>query len=773
MSRLANEPAVSALKISDFIGFFNMKMVGDLYRGYCPVCGEDTLRITRKSSGKRSASCENKCDRSRIMATARLMKRDLESINAPLSTYPSQREVTAESTDAAGDDFEVEPDLDHAGAGSRMTPDQWELLASQYEESLSTIRLNQLATSLGVSAEALLQIRAGWNSGDQRYTFPELNDEGQIIGISTRAEDASKLTVFGSKRGLYIPTGVLDSTGPILLPEGASDVAAAITMGLVAIGRSSAAGGRKLLAKLLTKLPKKRDIIVLGEMDASSTGNWPGKEAAIKLAEELASSLGRTVYWALPPKGKDLREYLRLSASDAMPVARGREFMDAILQRRTPVEPSSDKFELKVRSAIDLLKRPPKLEWLVENLLVRGQPAIIGGPQKALKTTLGLNLGLAMVNAGLFLGQKGFRVPKPLRVCMLSGESGEATIYRTIRQQINTVRGMDAYLNSHPNMKNLAIGFRLPQFGVPESVKATEQLLSDGKFDVLFIDPLYLCLLAGNSRAQASSIFDMGPLLMNVADICQRHGTTPILLHHFPKGKGSGKGKEYGPPELTDLAFAGAAEFARQWILISRRGVFQPDEGLHRLWITLGGSAGFASQWAVDVEQGVMNAKFEGQKWEVAVRPYSEQVTLDKQSKQKRKTEKESKQAEDDLIKIRRALKDCSEGKTKTAIAKESGIDKSRIQKVLVRLVSQKTLMTVISKNKGGEITKYKLDTTPAPKGVGYTGKEGTKGQTSSEIIAKTLPRANRPARTAKTATRPVLRKKRVPKGRLAQDAVR
>ena len=685
-----------------------------------------------------SANCENKCSRSQIIATAKEMKSDLESTRAPLQPYRIQRDV--DESEVAPEDSDTEPDPEGDDTGSsRMTPEMWEILASQYEERLTTKLLTKLVNSLGVAAEALSQIRAGWNSSDQCYAFPEVNDEDQVIGISSRAEDGSKQMIVGSKRGLYMPKGVMDGKGPILLPEGASDVAAAITMGLPAIGRSSATGGSKLLAKLLAKLPKDRDVIVVGEMDASHSGKWPGKEAAIKLAGKLAAALGRIVYWALPPKGKDIREYLRLKPGETTPAARGREFMDSVMQRRTPVEPATNKFELKVLSAVDLLKRPPKLEWLVENLLVRGQPAIIGGPQKALKTTLALNLALAMTNGGTFLGQKGFRVPNPLRVCMLSGESGEATIHRTIRQQINTARGMDAYLNSHPNMKNLAIGFRLPQFSVPDSVKATEQLLAEGKFDVLFVDPLYLCLLAGNSRAQASSLFDMGPLLMNVADLCQRHGTTPILLHHFPKGKGSGTGKEYGPPELTDLAFAGAAEFARQWILISRRGVFRPDEGVHELWIRIGGSAGFASEWAVDVEQGVMNSKFEGQKWEVAVRPYSEQITLDKQSKQKRKSEKESQQAEEDLIKIRRALKDCSEGKTKTAIAKESGIDKSRIQKVLNQLVCRKTLTTVTSSNKGGEITKYKLDSTPAPIGVGYTGQEETERKAPAKVVAKKL----------------------------------
>ena len=107
----------------------------------------------------------------------------------------------------------------------------------------------------------------------------------------------------------------------MLVVEGQSDVSAAITLGLPAVGRPSAkVSGDSLswLVDLLKRIPDGRDVIILGENDekpgADGSPIWPGKAGAVDTAEKLSkhpvTGPGRRVGVALPPAGcKDFRSW--------------------------------------------------------------------------------------------------------------------------------------------------------------------------------------------------------------------------------------------------------------------------------------------------------------------------------------------------------------------------------------------------------------------------------------------------------------------------------
>jgi hypothetical protein len=211
----------------------------------------------------------------------------------------------------------------------------WAHTAETCKDAISSDRLTQLATELGVTIDSLRTIGIGWAevkvlrewhaSGDGwkddypngAFTFPEHGGDGKVVGLSLRAEDGRKGAPSGkktgAKRGLIVPTSLARRQDPILIVEGATDVAALETLGLAAVGRPSNTSGGKDLAGML----RGRAAIVVGERDQKPDGSWPGRDGAARVAGVMASTWKRPVPHSLPPIGsKDVREWVRSQVPD-------------------------------------------------------------------------------------------------------------------------------------------------------------------------------------------------------------------------------------------------------------------------------------------------------------------------------------------------------------------------------------------------------------------------------------------------------------------------
>lgn len=90
------------------------------------------------------------------------------------------------------------------------------------------------------------------------------------------------------------------SDRPVLVVEGQSDVAAALDLGFVGVGKPSAGGGLALLAELLVG----RDAVIVGENDAG-----PGRLGMEKTFEALRRVCTKLVKIMPPPTIKDLRAW--------------------------------------------------------------------------------------------------------------------------------------------------------------------------------------------------------------------------------------------------------------------------------------------------------------------------------------------------------------------------------------------------------------------------------------------------------------------------------
>lgn len=236
-------------------------------------------------------------------------------------------------------------------------------------------------------------------------------------------------------------------------------------------------------------------------------------------------------------------------------------------------------------------------EYIVRNMLVRGEPMVIGGASKSLKTSIALDLAVSVATGKAFLGK--FDVPIPRSVMMLSGESGEFTTQENLQ-------AIAASKKLRPGaLSRLHVGFKLPKLDDPGQVADLLHDLKERQTEIVIIDPLYRSLRAGDA---ASNIFAMGEQLELISEQIHRAGITPILLHHFRK-----QGRTYDePPELEDLSQAGIAEFARQFLLVKRREQYQKD-GIHRLWFQWGGSAGHQGAMVLEANTGTHES---GVRWD-------------------------------------------------------------------------------------------------------------------------------------------------------------
>lgn len=173
-------------------------------------------------------------------------------------------------------------------------PPDLQTMWKRWESRTEFHHLDGFAMSLGVDTEALRATGCAW--AETAWAFPMKNAAGEMIGIRLRDTAGRKWAVRGSHQGLFIPQVETQST--LHLVEGPTDLAAALSLGLFAIGRPSCLGQENLILEY-TRNQKVRRVVIITDNDE------PGRRGAAKLQSMLPVM---SCVW-LPPT-KDIREFL-------------------------------------------------------------------------------------------------------------------------------------------------------------------------------------------------------------------------------------------------------------------------------------------------------------------------------------------------------------------------------------------------------------------------------------------------------------------------------
>lgn len=273
--------------------------------------------------------------------------------------------------------------------GDSQQRHDWRTVALRLHAAVSRGQLTDLASSLGVRVDPLDLLGVGWATKielralgaggrnwsddypDGAFSFPEYDGAGVVVGLSFRDRTGRKGGPAGGGRGLILPTNLADLTDPVFVVEGASDVAALLSIGITAVGRPSNATGAAELASQL----RGRDVRIAGENDRKPDGLWPGREGAETVAEDLADAWQKPVPYVMPPEGvKDVREWLRVQSADGLDLrdddarlAAGRRLVAELETTRVVVKPARVQRPLRFRPfPIDAL--PPICRRFVESV---------------------------------------------------------------------------------------------------------------------------------------------------------------------------------------------------------------------------------------------------------------------------------------------------------------------------------------------------------------------------------------------------------------------
>jgi len=362
-------------------------------------------------------------------------------------------------------------------------------------------------------------------------------------------------------------------------------------------------------------------------------------------------------------------------AADAKNGKASNEILNDLLSATGDMAGSSSNsgFSIERLSSRELATGDFTTNYLVDGVIPAGQPGVASGRFKTLKTGTVIDLSISMATGTPFLGH--FDVPEPVRVAIVSAESGKAAL-KNWGQRIARSKGLEL-----ADIDNLIWSTTLPQLGDASHLRELEKFIVDEDLRCVTLDPTYLAM--SHIGDVSSNVFAMGTALMPLTDLVTQTECTVLLVNHNRKNVAN----KFAPPELEDISQSGFAEWSRFWLLLGPRREWSEERCEHWLWLRTGGSSGHSGLWHLGVLEGRYNDPG-GRVWDVNVCSATEGRRNEQESRGREKKQKEHEQSNANKNAIVEALYGLT-GRRETArqIRELSGINSRYMATTLAELV--------------------------------------------------------------------------------------
>lgn len=387
-----------------------------------------------------------------------------------------------------------------------------------------------------------------------------------------------------------------------LICEGAKDCSVLLRLGYRAIGLSG------------NTLQDKHVAMFTGcDMTIVPDNDKPGRDGAARTAAKLRG-VARRVYivGTYGEEGQDARDVLKTPGGDA-------RIRRAIAEAKAP---EGEKPGLRTYSWDRLMSAPEKLDYVVDRVLVRNEYGMICGPEKCLKSSLAMALGISVASGTKFLGE--FEVLRSMRVGLISAESNE-NVLGSLARRIRDAQGIP----DEAVRGRLFVSDEVCRLVDPEDNARLRKWIEDHQLQggLLIAEPAYVLI---PMDSEASNYIAVNSKLTYLTQVARDYNLTALIATH------SKKLNHFRPLNMKDVSFAGFSAWCRQWWLLNRRVEFDergPD-GRHELWLRTGGAAGFWGLHALDVAEGRHDTNT--RRWEVELRP-GEEIRVEEEQDKTRK----------------------------------------------------------------------------------------------------------------------------------------